>query len=99
MGSKSGRNRQVSRDLNQHRCTAAGVADNLEGSLCAVEYLKPLLHVLHANAGSVAADARVGTIAHAYSVIGDFDDHPIALELAAKRHGPSVDARLQPVFD
>jgi len=67
--------------------------------LLAVEDFEALLHVFHANAGAVAADAGVGTVAHADAIVGNFDDDAIALEFAAQGDGATVDARLESVLD
>src|SRR5579871_6606702 len=52
---------EVGGNFDGDQCAAAGVADNFEAGLCAVEDFEALLHVLHADAGAITGGARIGT--------------------------------------
>jgi len=53
------------------RCRpAAGIADNIEARLVAIEDFEPLLHIFHADAGAGAAQRGGGPPVHADAVIG-----------------------------
>ena len=90
---------KVCGDFDGDQRAAAGVTDDVEGGLRAVEHFEALLHVLHADAGAVACEPCAGSVAHAYAVVGHLDEDAIAGEFAAQGDGAAVYARLESMLD
>ena len=104
---------EVGGDFDGDEGAAAGIADDLEGGLGAVEDFKTLLHVFHADAcapstrrigaslgaGITAGDSGARAVTHADAVVGYFDEHAIPSELAAQRDGAAIDAGLEAMLD
>src|SRR5258708_30799883 len=90
---------EVGRDFYRDQRAAARIADYLEAGLRAVENFEALLHIFHADSCTVVLDSGARTVAHAYAVVGYFDEHAVAGELAAQRYGSTVNARFEAMLD
>ena len=69
----SGCFQQVGGNFYRDQGAAARVADDFKAGLVAVEDFETLLDILHADAGTGAAQSGYGAIAHAYAIVRHFN--------------------------